>query len=330
MRRTVSPLVAAALTVLACTTFGCAGPDAETSEPTGTSLDALTAGVPKRDWLVLDVANLDPSVAAKGASSAKATSGSMPASCSLGAPAGLADLSRTVSGRANGILGDVLGIVADVLSRPPTAHDDHHAVWGPLSGPESPGVYRFDAERKPDGTIAFQLSATPAGANAWRGLFRGATRVIDADHRVGDVEIDFGAMRAVNAKNAPETGAVVIHFGNVDGVVGIDMTFSGVSGSETPPTNAVYKYMRRPDGAGAFDFVAHANDPLKGPRLQHVTTVWAPSGAGKSSATQADPSAPAAASVTECWAPNAGLVFHSGGGATGGDPACCPAAPAGP
>jgi hypothetical protein len=334
MHRVASRTIPFALASIAVVVAGCSGAGNDAAEPApepenvSSSTAALIEAVPKREWLAIAVAGFNTTTNGAVATTPTSATTAPPAECLPGEPARLADLSKTVSTRANGMLEAVLGVVSGVLSRPPTFQDDHHAVWGPMTGSEPAGIYRMDVERAPDGAIAFQLTARPVNVDQWRGLFRGATRVIDANHRVGDVEIDLAALHAVDpVRNTATSGGVKIHFGNADGNTAIDMMFGNATGPETPPTDAKYTYIRRPDGAGAFEFVAHTTDPsVPTEKLVVVNTAWAPGGAGKSRATELKPTAPKPMSVVECWAPNAGLVFHADdGGQAGGNPACCPA-----
>jgi hypothetical protein len=302
VRSAYVPSIAAAAVVLA----GCGG--GEASEPNATSTHPLVGGVPQRSWLALKVASLD-------AESPTTILGDAPApACSPGAPAELADLTRTVSTRANGMLGAVLQIVSDFTSHPPTLHGVDHATWGPVIGTEPTGTYRFDVHRLADGAIAFQLLGRKSDDDPWRGVFQGATRVVDAEHRAGHATLDLGNMHALDpVRNKAITGSVAIDFGNVDGKLVIDTT------------NAKYKFARRADGGGAFEFLAHsidANTPAQ--KIVHVTTTWTPNGAGKSEATEVTSVQPQPATVVQCWAPNAGVLFQTNGGVAIGDPACCP------
>jgi hypothetical protein len=311
---------------------GCSGANAEevSDGPTGTSTEALVAAVPKKAWLELVVADFDPSGIQAPTTPATAT----PApECVASGKARLADLSQTVSTRANGMLAGVLQIVDGFTKLPPTAHDATSASWGPVTGTEPKGTFRFEAHKNADGTVGFALTGQKAGESEWRALFSGATKVVDADHRVGNVQLDLAQLHAMDPDREKATsGAVAIKFGNLDGTIAIEMTFGNASGPETPPTNAKYKFARKPDGAGAFEFVAHSIDPVAPDKVLLVNTAWSAGGAGKSRAAELIEGAPLPSQVVECWTPDAGLVFHqdSSGANLSGSVACCPNAPEGP
>src|SRR5688572_22054148 len=99
---------------------GCSGADsAAPGESTGTSTEALVAAVPKKAWLEIAVAEFDP--AGIKAPVTPATTAPVPG-CVANGKASLADLSQTVSTRANGMLGGVLHIVDGFTKMPPTTH----------------------------------------------------------------------------------------------------------------------------------------------------------------------------------------------------------------
>jgi hypothetical protein len=226
------------LALVSCVTaaFGCSATTDDAEPKTSTSVDALVAGVPKKPWLELAVADFDPSGQSAFAPAEAA------AACAPGETATLANLTYTVSSSANGILGGALGIVGTLLARQPTASDGIHAVWGPMTGSEPAGVYLFQVERMPDGLIAFELRGRPLENDVWRVLFRGATRIVDDAHRTGQMTIDLAALHVVDpVRNKAETGRIDTRFGNLEDVLAIDMTFVDASGPETPPTNANYK-----------------------------------------------------------------------------------------
>jgi hypothetical protein len=298
-------VLASALAVSFVSAFAGCSADHEPEENTRSTTEALVAGVPTKAWLEIAPARLD----AKGAAE---TSEAPSLACTPLQPlAPLADLTHTVSTRANGILGGVLGIVGTLLTRPPTTASGQHAVWGPLSGSEPAGIYVFEAERLGDGAIAYELHGAANESAPMLDLFVGATRFV-ADRHAGKVEINLEALHAVDpVRNQALTGRIAVEYSNLDGNVSIGMAFAGATGPETPPTDAQYNYLRRPDESGTFTFVA---DSMQ--KVIRVQSAWNGAGAGKSTSTEA----------VQCWAPNGAMIFAADpiSGATQGDAACCP------
>jgi hypothetical protein len=305
-------VLASALALSSVFAFGCSGAS-EPDENTRGATEALVAGVPKAAWLEIAPARLDGG----GETETKSEPPSL-ACAPLQTLAPLADLTHTVSTRANGILGGVLGIVGALLTRPPTEVEGQHAVWGPLSGSEPAGIYVFEAERLSDGAIAYKLHGAAKDGDPMLDLFAGATRLVGADRHAGKVQINLEALHAVDPiRNQAVTGTIAVDYGNLDGVT-IAMAFAGASGPETPPTDAQYTYARRSDGSGTFTFVAHSAEQ----KLLRVQSAWNEAGAGKSSATELT----SQSAMIQCWAPNGAMIFAADPvtGATQGDAACCP------
>src|SRR5690349_9952165 len=113
MKRTI--LVAPCLLGLAC---GGAGMSA--------SVDELRASVPQHAWL-------DMSLAAARAPGRMV--------CAASGASTFGTLTHQVAGTADGVLADVLAVVAQITAQPPTATQPGHAAWGPIIG--AAAVYRL-------------------------------------------------------------------------------------------------------------------------------------------------------------------------------------------
>jgi hypothetical protein len=328
MHRSVLTLVLGSTLALAA---GCSGAQGSSVDEgsVSTTKDPLVAAVPKQEWFALKVASFTPSGEVFSAATTPAKTESTPASpsapaCSAGPAADLAQVTGHVTGDANGLLAGLLGIVGQITATPPAAKSADHAAWGPITSPDAPGLYRLDVDRQTDGAVAFVMSGRPKDKDEWKPLFRGVVRVIDDAHRTGEAQVDFANMHAIDPRTDPVQGGVSLRFGNADGVQAVEMTFGGVAGDKSPPSDAHYVYTRKADGSGGFEFVTHSAATPK--QLMRVETSWAPGGAGRSRATMIDAGVPAAKSLVECWAPNAGLVFRAedGSPAAMGSADCCP------
>src|SRR5215467_1852252 len=92
-------------------TLACSGRDASpVGTDTGQSQNALTASVPQREWLQMDVASL------AGTSQSSQTQASVQAtpqapSCQPLGPSGMAILTHTIAANADSLIGGVLGTV---------------------------------------------------------------------------------------------------------------------------------------------------------------------------------------------------------------------------
>src|SRR5687767_11899644 len=117
--RSLSIAIAMTLTIVGCSSF-----EPRDDERTETSTAALVAGVPKKEWVALAVAEFDPA----GMKASSVPSSTPIAGCTANGKAGLADLSMTISGRANGMLGGVLQLVSDFTKLPPSSQGPNDAT----------------------------------------------------------------------------------------------------------------------------------------------------------------------------------------------------------
>jgi hypothetical protein len=139
IRRLPSFLAAVVLPSLAA---ACGG-TASSPEPTSTTSDALSAAVPKREWLQLDLsaAQAQDVTAPTHTESVQLKLGPQQV-CAGGPPAMFAALTGSIMQGSNGVLDGVLTLLENVTSGPPAEADPDTAVWGPLSSPQSPAIYR--------------------------------------------------------------------------------------------------------------------------------------------------------------------------------------------
>jgi hypothetical protein len=310
--------------------FGCSGHNAP--DIAQQQQDALTAAVPQKEWIQLKVASLDPSAQSQSqAQSAQQTP--LPPVCQPLGPSDMAIMTHTIASDADNLLGGVLGLVAQITSSPPSSAGPGQATWAPLGDPASPVFYRLDVAQVAPNAFHFQFSGGPkaAGGSVLLGLLQGTTVVADPDHRAGDVEIDFGAMHALDPSTNPVTGGVAIHFDNTTGPRIVDAQFSGVAGPGAPqPNDAHYHLEQAPDSSAVFEFFTRTDFDRDGTldELLHVESRWASNGAGAAHVNVSGGSlGPRQVNAIECWAPPIIEVFYADDvnmNPPRGDQSCCP------
>jgi hypothetical protein len=294
---------------LALALVACSG---HTDETEGSSSAAVSAAVPKKDWLRLE----QLTAAATTASSSATPAQPADSSCQGGPPAMFARMTADIMGHANGVVDGVLGLIGQITQGPPANVAPGHATWGPIPNPQLPVIYRFDVQQVAPIAFHFQLSGRPAAGDesTWRGLFQGDRTMPDDAHRVGDLLVDFGAIHSLDPSSQPTGGGVGIHFLNAPDGRGIDESFSGITGDQAPnPNDAHYAYHERADGR-TFDFVTRTDFDHDGraDELLHVQSRWAPPGAGKASVVVTGGDlGPKQVAAIECWDPQLATVFYA-------------------
>jgi hypothetical protein len=98
--------------------------------------DALSKAVPQAAWLELVPPPPDTAPPA-GSQTVAPVRGNW---CAGGPPSHFGAITAKVTSDANGLANGIFGIVTNVMSNPPTAADAGHAVWGPLTDPQSAAV----------------------------------------------------------------------------------------------------------------------------------------------------------------------------------------------
>src|SRR5206468_3137048 len=132
MKRTI--LVAHCLLAVSC---GGAG--------TSASVEELRAAVPQHAWLDMSLAVRPPGQAM----------------CATSGASTFGTLTLQVAGTADGVLADVLAVVARITADPPAASEPGHAAWGPIVGASA--VYRLTAEQADATKFQFVLAGEPPG-----------------------------------------------------------------------------------------------------------------------------------------------------------------------
>lgn len=311
---------------------GCGSSGGSTAEgASGTSADAISAAVPKQDWFAIDLA-AHPGGAQVSTKSVRIQSDPPSSSCESGTPAQFAVLSHQISSSANGAFTGIMGMVAQITSQPPTAKSDTHAVWGPITDPANPSVYRFDVQRVDEAIFAFRLEGRPKAGDesTWRGVLEGTVAPIDDAHRTGEAHVDFAAAHALDPANGPTGGSLELHFEATADARMIALTFAGVTGPGAPaPNDAVYTYAQPRDGVGTFEFVTRTDFDNDGKQdeLLNVKSRWDDMAGGQAVVTVIGGSLPKPVVATECWNAKGGAVFYADDAtvhAPAGDASCCP------
>jgi hypothetical protein len=312
---------------------GCAGSPSASDGDTSSSSDALTRSIPQRDWFAIDLS-------ADGATPAGVSTKSLNPLDTPAAPAPVCDssqnadfaaLSAKISGDANGVLGNILGVVEAVTANPPVAHDDRHAVWGPITSPTAPSVYRLVLEKKDDKVVSFLLAGRPKDGDdsSWKAVFAGSVAAPDDAHRAGDAHVDFDAMHGLDPSSDPTAGGLNLHFEAEGTARAVDITFGGIAGKAAPsPSDAIYHFRGDARVGGTFDFVTHSDfdGDGKADELVNVKSRFGGLG-GQALITVMKDGAAKPIAATQCWNGGAKLVFYADDTGTrppAGALECCP------
>jgi len=196
------------------------------------------------------------------------------------------------------ILG-ILGSLDEMLSYPPTAHEDGFCVWGPFvpSG-LSPVEMRFRMRQHSDSDYDYFWEERPKNTpDDWTVVWSGAVTpsTTTARRGVGNIDADFGAMLALDP-TLQQDGKMLVDYDTYTDGRRIDITFEDFMdlrpGQMAEPTNAVYHYWNRADNSGEFDFsfAADLHHDQYGdayPALEDIVfqTQWLADGTGVSTRT---------------------------------------------
>jgi hypothetical protein len=284
---------------------------------TGSSVAELRAALPTRASLAITP------VATQAAPAQTA--------CAVLRPSSFGTLTHQIAGNTDGVLGGILGTVEQITSTPPALAEPGHAVWGPLSSPNGTTVYRLDVAATAPSEFHFVLSGKPTAGDdsAWRGLFQGVTVAPDADHRSGQVAIDFNVMHALDATTDPIAGAVGVHFDAAGAARHVTASFAGIAGKSAPqPDDAQYELALAADQSAGLGFTTRIDFDGDGAldELAHIDSRWAASGGGVAHLTVTGGSlGTGSVTAVECWDPSLGRVFYADSrSGSEGDATCCP------
>jgi hypothetical protein len=302
MKRTI--LVAPCLLAIAC---GGAG--------TSASVDELRAAVPQRAWVDMSLTALRPPGQTMCAASGASTFGTM---------------THQVAGTADGVLADVLAVVAQITAQPPAASQPGQAAWGPIVGASA--VYRLTAAQTDATRFEFVLAGEPPGTGdaGWKDVFAGATVVTDAQHRMGFLAVDFGVMHALDPTVDPSAGVVNAGFAVDGGARNVMARFMGIAGKNAPqPDDSAYAFDLAADQSAGFAFSTHVDYDHDGKldELVHIDSRWATDGSGTAHVVVSGGSlGQRTVNAVECWDPARNRVYYTADDTNDrtGDPACCP------
>src|SRR5438105_259618 len=106
----MKPIILVAPCLLA---FACGGAG------TNASVEELRAILPQHTWIDMSLTAVHPPGQTMCAASGASTFGT---------------LTHQVAGTADGVLADVIAVVAQITAQPPAATQPGHAAWGPIVG----------------------------------------------------------------------------------------------------------------------------------------------------------------------------------------------------
>jgi hypothetical protein len=242
--------------------------------------DDLLASVPQADSLVARLVGGD--VAGAGGSEPLAV---------------LYVATRRTSAQLNGMVRAALGTVWDIAQSPPTEASPGRAVWGPITSPLSPAVYRLVVERSEDGSVHYHVDGRPRSGGDFQTILAGA-----AGPGAGEFAVNFTIARALDpAGGFEQDGGMTVQYQ-------VDAAGAVVRLALDADAHAAFEWTQRSDGSGAMNFGAVTEMGALALR-----SIWTPGGAGRADAN----------GVTECWDALFHRVFLLAPGHIEGDPAAC-------
>ena len=243
-----------------------------------------------------------------------------------------AGMSMDIADHANGVLDGVMNVIETVTSQPPAQAAPDTAVWGPITSPPSPAVYRVIVHRVAPDAFHFQLEGTPKAGDGggWLAVMQGTIQSPDPAHQQGNLALDFGAAHALDPSNDPVAGGVAIGFQNAPDGHAVDEIFSNVVGRTAPQPNDAQYHLRANPSTLTFQWVTRTDFDHDGnaDELLDVQAQWFAPGAGKASVTVTGGDlGNAQVAAAECWNPSQQTTFYVDdihANPPAGDPACCP------
>ncbi len=279
------------------------------------TLDQLDAAVPSRDVLSVALPPPPPVPAA---------------TCATLGPATFGQATHDVSATVDGVLDGVLGMADQLRAQPPSAQGSGEAMWGPIQGDAS--EYMFAVQQQGGTAFNFFLGGQAQGAqDAWQGVFGGSSDVIDAQHRSGEVDVNFGVMHDLDGTTDPISGGAAVVFAIDDDGRRVNAHFGQiVSAGATDPTDNDYAFIEAPDHTVSFAFSTKLDFDGGGVADErvHIDSKWAADGSGVAHVTITDGSLGSGeVHAVECWDGSLARTYAADDRAPGveeGSAACCP------
>ena len=235
---------------------------------------------------------------------------------SVGDRSEYAQLTREITGEINGGIGEVLGLVDEISSYPPTWADEDQdtALWGPWL---DDGIHgQMWVQRHADDAYTWAIEIRPEGSaeDAWVPVLAGEVDpgATDLASR-GRFYMDFTAIRD-NGGEDDITGEMAVDYEILETGAAATVYFGDISEDGAIPADGGY-YFEHERGVGGMMDVAVESD-VSDPANGVLETVilrsrWAGGSGGRTDAyvTGGDLGA-LTYTETECWDAGHGVVFH--------------------
>lgn len=300
-------------TIAATAAAGCANP-----------ADSFRAAAPSQEAVRLDV---------PGAGSALGTSSDGETEQALvGQRATFYEITRGVTAVVNGGVGLTLLLLQHITDYPPASLTATHATWGPYTDALSPATWKFDVEKVGPIDYQYTLSGKPKAADdsQYQAVIAGKAHAISRIEGSGDFLLDFTALHQLDGANRAQ-GGIAVHYDNTSNPRVVEVAFKDFddgNGSYTP-NDALYRYTKRTDQSGSFEFVTKADvdhDPLQAKEVVSIMSRWLGTGQGRSEVSAKGGSLAADATAEECWSESFARTYFTDSwnpSDTEGDPATC-------
>jgi hypothetical protein len=208
--------------------------------------------------------------------------------------------------------------IDEATATPPSAHAASNEYWGPFQPTSSPMTAMLAVQQVDAQNYNFFLGGKLEGApdSTFTGLLGGSTKVTDAFHGSGQLEVNFTTLHSLDPTAHPETGAIgFVHDNTADPrTVGVHFeNFTDNTPGATPFT-ATYQYAEHADGAGNFQFMMRSNfDNDPNGILEDVAFVsrWVASGAGRADVIAQHGDLGFEVHAIECWDLNFQRVYYA-------------------
>lgn len=138
----------------------------------------------------------------------------------------------------------------------------------------------------------------------------------------GTFVLDFDASQTLPHEQSDDVGKIQVEYARVDPTANtaIDVTFTQVKDDETGMlVDAAYKYLKKPEQGGEFEFSINKNTDANTTQLEHMTikSRWNSDGAGRADVKATGGDINGAATANECWDSNFNSQFLTASWAPG-------------
>jgi len=273
------------------------------------SSETLVAALPTSEMLVIPYP--ETSAAADQSSTRMSTAD---ASCEAEGEEAFATFYTHGCGMAhyvNWVVNDVLSMLANVTSDPPSQSDENVYLWGPYENEAEDWVTTFLMERRADGAYEYvtQAKHLSEGDDAWLSIVTGRVEAgVSETLNVGEFVVSYDNMATLTGDSGG--GIALFSYDRLDLQTAVEATMEGLVDEDGISHDIVVDYDVYTDGSGVLRYALTADiyvpdGEVENQTLQEtarINTRWQPTGAGRADLTITDGDlGETVAYRSQCW-----------------------------